>query len=143
MNSRRRILYPSRWISEPYHNDGCKERWFALVPMFAAPRKSASSPRSTTRPCSGRPPGDHRTITAALKARIETLEAELARLTEWRERALAGAATALKECERDDRDDEIARLKSKVGEITMDNELLYVDPCMKTPDELVALALLD
>ena len=47
----------------------------------------------------------------------------IARLTEWRERALAGAATALKE--RDDRDDEIARLKSKVGEVTMDNELLY------------------
>jgi hypothetical protein len=46
-----------------------------------------------------------------------------ARLTEWRERALAGAATALKERERDDRDDEIVRLKSKVGEITMDNEL--------------------
>src|SRR5207342_2616124 len=44
----------------------------------------------------------------------------IARLTEWRERALAGAATALKERERDDRDDEIARLKSKVGEITMD-----------------------
>jgi transposase len=42
-----------------------------------------------------------------------------------RERALAGAATALKERERDDRDDEIARLKSKVGEIPMDNELLY------------------
>jgi hypothetical protein len=39
--------------------------------------------------------------------------------------ALAGAASALKERERDDRDDEIARLKSKVGEITMDNELLY------------------
>src|SRR5271156_3657835 len=49
----------------------------------------------------------------------------IARLTEWRERALAVAATALKERERDDRDDEIARLKSKVGEITMDNELLY------------------
>src|SRR6516164_6575362 len=49
----------------------------------------------------------------------------IARLTEWRERALAGVATALKERERDDRDDEIARLKSKVGEITMDNELLY------------------
>jgi hypothetical protein len=42
-----------------------------------------------------------------------------------RDRALSGAATALKERERDDRDDEIARLKSKVGEITMDNELLY------------------
>ena len=48
----------------------------------------------------------------------------IARLTEWRDRALAGAATALKERERDDRDDEIARLKSKVGEVTMDNELL-------------------
>ena len=43
-----------------------------------------------------------------------------AKLTEWRDRALYGAATALKERERDDRDDEIARLKSKVGEITMD-----------------------
>ena len=44
----------------------------------------------------------------------------LAKLTEWR----AGRASALKERERDDREDEIARLKSKVGEITMDNELL-------------------
>ena len=33
----------------------------------------------------------------------------IARLSEWRERALAGVATALKERERDDRDDEIAR----------------------------------
>ena len=49
----------------------------------------------------------------------------IARLSEWRDRALTGAATALKERERDDRDDEIARLKAKVGEITMDNELLY------------------
>ncbi len=44
----------------------------------------------------------------------------IARPTEWRDRAFAGAATALKERERDDRDDGIARLKSKVGEITMD-----------------------
>jgi hypothetical protein len=49
----------------------------------------------------------------------------IARLTEWRERALGGAATALKECEHDDCDDETVRLKSKVGEITIDNELLY------------------
>ena len=48
----------------------------------------------------------------------------VAKLTAWRDRALAGAVTALKERERDERDDEIARLKSKVGEITMDNELL-------------------
>jgi len=53
------------------------------------------------------------------------MNVSVARLTEWRDRALSGAATALKERERDDRDDEIARLKSKVGEITMDNELLY------------------
>jgi Transposase len=53
------------------------------------------------------------------------MNVSVARLTEWRDRALAGAATALKERERDERDDEIVRLKSKVGEITMDNELLY------------------
>jgi len=38
---------------------------------------------------------------------------------------LKARTSALKERERDDRDDEIARLKAKVGEITMDNELLY------------------
>ena len=47
------------------------------------------------------------------------------KLGEWRERALTGAATALKERERDDRDEQIAWLTIKVGEITMDNELLY------------------
>src|SRR6201985_1457876 len=41
----------------------------------------------------------------------------IARLSEWRERALAGAATGLKGRERDDRRDELARLKSTVGEI--------------------------
>jgi len=45
MNSRRRIFDPSRWISEPYHNYGCRERWFARVPVFAAVRKSASGVR--------------------------------------------------------------------------------------------------
>jgi thiamine monophosphate synthase len=35
----------------------------------------------------------------------------VAKPTEWRERALEGGASALKERERDDRDDEIARLK--------------------------------
>ena len=51
----------------------------------------------------------------------------VAKLTELRERALASAASALKERERADREDEIARLKSKVGEITMDNELLSAE----------------
>ena len=47
------------------------------------------------------------------------------RLTEWRDKVLTGAESALKERERDARDEEIARLQAKVGEITMDNELLY------------------
>ena len=37
----------------------------------------------------------------------------VAKLTEWRERALAGAASGLKERERDDREDEIARRGSR------------------------------
>ena len=56
---------------------------------------------------------------------VRETNVSIARLSEWRDRALTGAATALKERERDDRDDEIARLKATVGEITMDNELLY------------------
>ena len=47
------------------------------------------------------------------------------RLTAWRDNVLMGAESALKERERDARDEEIARLQAKVGEITMDNELLY------------------
>jgi hypothetical protein len=47
-----------------------------------------------------------------------------ARLSAWRDRALLAAEAALKERERDDRDDEITRLKGKVGEMTMENELL-------------------
>jgi transposase len=47
------------------------------------------------------------------------------RLSEWRDRVLMAAESALKERERDERDDEIARLQAKVGEITMANELLY------------------
>ena len=60
---------------------------------------------------------------------LEVLSRELNvpahRLWEWRERALLGAEGALKERERDARDEEIERLKAKVGEITMANELLY------------------
>src|SRR3712207_374178 len=58
---------------------------------------------------------------------LETLARELnvtaARLSDWRDRALAGAATAMKERERDGRDDELLRLKAKLGEITLANEL--------------------
>ena len=59
---------------------------------------------------------------------LETLARELdvtaARLSGWRDRALAGAEAAMKARERDARDDEVLRLKAKLGEITMANELL-------------------
>src|SRR4051794_30541154 len=47
-----------------------------------------------------------------------------ATLTGWRDDFLAGGQAALKSRPTDDRDDEIARLRAKVGELTMDNELL-------------------
>src|SRR4051794_14959463 len=47
-----------------------------------------------------------------------------ATLSSWRDDFLAGGQAALKCRPADDRDDEIARLRAKVGELTMDNELL-------------------
>ena len=47
-----------------------------------------------------------------------------ATLSAWRDDFLAGGQAALKSRPTDDRDDEIARLRAKVGELTMDNELL-------------------
>src|SRR4051794_21774251 len=46
-----------------------------------------------------------------------------ATLSGWRDDFLAGGQAALKSRSTDDRDDEIARLRAKVGELTMDNEL--------------------
>lgn len=47
-----------------------------------------------------------------------------ATVSEWRDDFLAGGQAALKSRPADDRDDEIVRLRSEVGELTMDNELL-------------------
>src|SRR5262245_54027611 len=59
---------------------------------------------------------------------LELLSRELgvtaATLSNWRDDFLAGGQAALKSRPADDRDDEIARLRAKVGELTMDNELL-------------------
>ena len=60
----------------------------------------------------------------SLEALSRELNLPAHRLSEWRDRAVLGAEGALKERERDARDEEIERLKTKVGEITMDNELL-------------------
>ena len=62
---------------------------------------------------------------------LETLSRQLgvtaATLSMWREEFLAGATAALKthRGEQDPRDGLIQRLKAKIGELTMENELLY------------------
>ena len=61
----------------------------------------------------------------SLKALSRELNVPAHRLSKWRDRVLIAAEGALKERERDARDEDIARLKAKVGEITMANELLY------------------
>lgn len=59
---------------------------------------------------------------------LETVARELrvtaADLSGWREAFLEAGAASLKSRHRDDRDARIAQLQAKLGEITMDNELL-------------------
>ena len=45
-------------------------------------------------------------------------------IARWREEFLAGGQAAVKSRPADARDDELARLRAKVGELTMENELL-------------------
>ena len=45
-------------------------------------------------------------------------------IAQWRDQFLAGGQAAVRQRPADERDDEIARLRAKVGELTMDNELL-------------------
>ena len=47
-----------------------------------------------------------------------------ARLSRWRELFLRAGQAVLKKRPQDARDEEIARLQQKLGEVTMDNELL-------------------
>ena len=60
----------------------------------------------------------------SLEAVSRDLGVTVAQLSEWRDAALASAEAGLKAQPRDQRDDEIVRLKSKLGDVTMDNELL-------------------
>ena len=59
---------------------------------------------------------------------LELLSRELgvtaATLTAWRDQFLAGGRAALKSRQPDAPAEEIARLQAKIGELTMDNELL-------------------
>ena len=59
---------------------------------------------------------------------LDTLSRDLgvtaATLSSWREAFLDGGTAAMKSRPADDRDELIARLQAKVGQLTMDNELL-------------------
>jgi transposase len=59
---------------------------------------------------------------------LETLSRELgvtaATLASWRDAFLDGGKASLKSRPADDRDELVARLQAKVGQLTMDNELL-------------------
>ena len=45
-------------------------------------------------------------------------------IAQWREQVLAGGQAAVKSRPADERDDELGRLRAKVGELTMEHELL-------------------
>jgi transposase-like protein len=88
----------------------------------------SSAPNSGER---GRFSSQRKTATVLRLLRGEDLElvsrelgVTAATLSGWRDDFLAGGQAALKSRPTDDRDDEIARLRAKVGELTMDNELL-------------------
>ena len=60
---------------------------------------------------------------------IDVLSRELgvtaATVSGWRDHFLSGGQAALKTRQADERDEEVRRLKAKIGELTMENELLY------------------
>jgi Transposase len=45
-------------------------------------------------------------------------------IAQWREQFLVGGQAAVKSRVADERDDELGRLRAKIGELTMENELL-------------------
>ena len=98
-------------------------------------RKSLARAAGPADPDGGREPGRFsarrktETILRMLRGEVlDGLARELgvtaATLAQWREHFLVGGQAALKSRAPDDRDDEIQRLRAKVGEITMNNELL-------------------
>jgi transposase len=101
---------PADLLERPQEAGGDKSAGGPPPQRFSAKRKL----RAVSRLLRGEP----------LELVARELNVTAARLSEWRERALLAAEAALKERERDDRDDEITRLKGKVGGMTMEAELL-------------------
>jgi transposase-like protein len=60
----------------------------------------------------------------ALDALSRELEVTAATLAQWRDQFLAGGQSAVRSRPTDARDEDLARLRAKIGELTMVNELL-------------------
>ena len=71
-----------------------------------------------------------------LDALSRELKVGTSRIAEWRDEFLAGGQGSLMSREPDQRDEEIKRLRAKVGELTMENELLY-EKCDRLEENLV------
>src|SRR4051794_20137993 len=103
---------------EPEGAPACAQNADAGAPSGAAGPERRNSARrklaAVTRLLRGEP----------LETVARELNVTVARLSEWRDRALVAAEVAMKERERDSRDEEVLRLKAKLGEVTMANELL-------------------
>ena len=104
------VTEPAGLAERPQEAGGDKSAGGPPPQRFSAKRKL----RAVSRLLRGEP----------LELVARELNVTAARLSRWRDRVLLAAEAALKERERDDRDDEIARLKGKVGEMTMETELL-------------------
>src|SRR3954462_13666033 len=102
------------------------------APPRAVPGRSVATPPVPSSPPPPPPAPARRKLAAVTRLLrgepLETVARELnvtvARLSAWRDRALVAAEAAMKERERDSRDEELLRLKAKLGEVTMANELL-------------------
>jgi transposase-like protein len=96
-----------------------------------APKRTSGGASADRRPEVGRF-SSRRKLEAVLRIlRGETLDevsrelgVTAATLAEWRDACLGGAQSSLKSRPADERDEEIRRLRAKIGEITMSNELL-------------------
>ena len=60
----------------------------------------------------------------ALDALSRELGVTAATLAQWREQFLAGGQAGVRSRPTDARDEDLARLRAKIGELTMENELL-------------------
>jgi transposase len=121
-------IYVSRACKRQLSPTG-KARDTSLSPAFARPADPLGPLRPTGRFSAQR---KGQAVVRLLRGEdLETLSRQFgvtaATLSMWREEFLAAGTAALKSHpdEDDPRDDLIQRLKAKIGELTMENELLY------------------